>query len=158
MFSHPSNDSEHPNLDQVDKSIVEMLHKDGRLTYYSLAKKMDLSTPTVARRISSLCKRNVIEIVAVPNPSFFGNLSGVFLLLSVNHDEQENICQNLIKSENVHLLIKLSNGFDLLVGVHCDTPEILFQHISQHISNLKGIDRIDILVRAQIRKRTYIRT
>ncbi len=74
--------------------------------------------------------------------------------MNVDRNEQDAICRKLILSDNVHLLAKLANGFDLLVGVHCDTPEVLFQYISENIATIQGIHRMETLVRAQILKRT----
>ncbi len=142
-----------PVIDDVDKTIIEELHKNGRLGYNVLVERLGLSATTISRRIASLCQRNIIKIMAVPNPLFFGYLSTGYLLLHVEYGRLNSICQQVVKSEHVHLVIKLLNGYDLLVGVHCKTPEILYHFIRDEVSRIQGINQIETLIRAEVRKR-----
>ena len=142
-----------PVLDDADCAIIEELHKNGRLGYNVLVEKLGLSVTTISRRIASLCRRDIMKIIAVPRPSFFGFLSTAYIFLHADYDKIDGICREVAKSENVHLVIKLLNGYDLLLGVHCTTPEILYHFIRDELARIEGINQIETLVRAEVRKR-----
>lgn len=140
-------------VDSVDMAIIEALHKNGRRHYSSLVEKLGLSTTTISRRVASLCRRNVIKIIAIPNSSFFGYHASAYLFLHVDYGKIESVCQQLSAYKNIHLVVKLLNGYDLLVGLHFETSEMLYNFIREKVSRIEGISHIETLIRAEIRKR-----
>lgn len=53
--------------DDIDMKIIEAMEKDARQSCASLAKRLDISAPTVRRRINRLLDSNIIRIQAFPN-------------------------------------------------------------------------------------------
>ncbi len=48
-------------IDDVDKKMIKIFHKDGRKSYRSIAKQLDISIGTVHNRIEKLLKSGIIK-------------------------------------------------------------------------------------------------
>ena len=53
------------NLDEVSKTIIELLQHDGRKSYASIAQEVGLSEAAVRQRVQRLLDADVMQIVAV---------------------------------------------------------------------------------------------
>ena len=50
------------NLDALDNEIVRLLTKDGRMSIGELANKLDVTAPTVRKRIKDLEKKGIFKV------------------------------------------------------------------------------------------------
>src|SRR4051794_23458943 len=53
------------DIDNVDFEIVDLMQRNGRASYRSIAEALGVEEGQVKRRVNNLLKRNVIDIVAV---------------------------------------------------------------------------------------------
>ena len=61
------------NLDNIDLKILNMLARDGRLSYRSIGRVIGLTTKSVKSRVDKMLSSGVIDrFLAVINPSIFG--------------------------------------------------------------------------------------
>ncbi|REE68708.1 DNA-binding Lrp family transcriptional regulator [Paenibacillus taihuensis] len=67
-------------IDDIDRQIIRLLNKDGRMSYTDLAKEVGLSRVAVQARVATLMESGVIErFSAVVNPEKLGiNVSAFF--------------------------------------------------------------------------------
>lgn len=142
-------------MDEVDFKLIEELAKDGRASCVSLSNRLGINKSTVSRRISSLIKRNIISVRAIPNPSALGYLLDAFIFIKAEPTAVEDICDRLVKYDEVYLIITLINGYDVLVGANFPSPEILDTFITREIAQAKGILDIETYIRAQVKKMDY---
>ncbi len=61
MYFKEENMSENYQLDNLDRKILEMLQKDGRLPYTDIAKKLIVSAGTIHQRINKLTEAGIIK-------------------------------------------------------------------------------------------------
>ena len=59
-------------LDATDKAIIAELQVEGRLAYAKLAPRVGLSEAATRQRVNKLLKEEVMEIVAVTDPTRLG--------------------------------------------------------------------------------------
>jgi Lrp/AsnC family leucine-responsive transcriptional regulator len=79
MSSHDA----HPKLDAIDRRIVEILQRDGRLSNVDLAAEIHLSPPQTLRRVKSLEESGVLRgYRALVRPETLG--LGVTAFVSLN--------------------------------------------------------------------------
>jgi DNA-binding Lrp family transcriptional regulator len=62
----------HPELDEVDRTLVEALVRDGRTPLQDVAALLDCSDATARRRIDQLTARGTVRIRAVVEPALVG--------------------------------------------------------------------------------------
>ena len=59
-------------VDDVDRAIIVALQADGRAPYTRLATAVGLSEAAVRQRVQRLIEQNVMQVVAVTNPTMHG--------------------------------------------------------------------------------------
>lgn len=65
-------DGSEPAIDQVDRTLVDLLRADGRATYAELAAHVGLSAAATRARVRNLLDWGVIRIVTLVNPTKLG--------------------------------------------------------------------------------------
>lgn len=141
-------------LDEIDKRIIMELQVDGRSSYQSIARKLELSVPTVFRRVQRLLNDGVISITAIPNPFKVGHPNVAGICIDADLTKVDTICDNLAIFPEVHMVATLYGRFDILCWVHTSSSEELNAFIRK-ISKIDGIKDIETMIFSQITKRTY---
>ena len=60
-------------VDDIDRAIIVALQADGRAPYTRLATAVGLSEAAVRQRVQRLVEQNVMQVVAVTNPTLHGH-------------------------------------------------------------------------------------
>lgn len=139
IFQNNSTAIQPGDLDEIDYELIKELIRNGRPSYSELSKKLGVSISTVSRRISALIEGDVIEIVAIPNPSRIGYFANAFVVLKVENSKTEDICKQLSLFPEVHLILKLLNHYDILFGVNLIDIETLYDFFKKKIAEIDGI-------------------
>lgn len=154
QYSFSGAEGEPVKIDEIDQTLIEMLTKDGRLTYRQLAQKLEISPATCLRRVSRLLEEKVIEIRGVPYMSKIESVSNAFMFLQVDPQKLETVCDVIGGCEEAFLCMTMINGYSLVIGLHAENTENLFG-IKKKILSLEGVIEGEIIVRAEIKKRYY---
>jgi DNA-binding Lrp family transcriptional regulator len=155
LFKYDSFISVPPRLDKFDLMIIEELRKNGRLSYAYLAEKLNLSLTTVSRRVAHLKNEEIIKITAIRNPSKWGYLANAYSVLHADLSKVDAICNELSAYPEVHLIMTLMSGFEILIGIHLSHPEVMYKFIVDKIALIDGVYNIETFVCAETRKRSY---
>lgn len=143
------------DIKPIDRQLIEALVKDGRVHVNELARKLDSNVSTISRRISSLLKKDIIKICAVPNPAKLGYSSNATMVLDVEADRVNEICRVLYDVPQLHTIMTLIKGNGIVVGIHAQDNERLYQLMKNKILCIKGVKRTETFIRAEIKKRYY---
>lgn len=143
-------------LDEINQRLIEELEKNGRSGYADLAKKLGISSATVSRRVSFLTRENIIKIMAMPNPSKLGLPANAFMTLHTDRSKVDDICTELSSYPQVHTIMTLIDSFNIIVGVHFPTPEMLYDFILEKIACIDGVLDTETLIRAELKKTNYV--
>jgi Lrp/AsnC family transcriptional regulator for asnA, asnC and gidA len=149
FFSNP------PSLDEIDHKIIEELGKNGRLSFADLAHKLNISLTTVSRRVANLKKEQIIRIAAVRNPSKWGYLANSYFCLHTDKNKVEGICAALSVHPEIHLVMTLMSGFEILAGIHISNLEAMYKFIVEKVARIDGVSNIETFVCAETLKRSY---
>jgi Lrp/AsnC family transcriptional regulator, regulator for asnA, asnC and gidA len=119
------------NLDNLDIEIVQFLHKDGRMPFTEIAKKVGMSEATIRSRVQRLTNSGAIKIQAYLNPNKLGfrSISLVQLKL-VDLDRAKAIASELVDHDSVSYVALVAGSYDLFVEVTYDTNEGLFDFLA----------------------------
>jgi DNA-binding Lrp family transcriptional regulator len=146
-------------IDNIDQKIIERLAANGRYTAKYLASDIGISLPTCLRRINYLLKNNLITIKSLPNPTKFGYVADVFILMQVKPEHVESICSILSSFSDVHsLYVLFSSSHNILFGMHKKTPEELFNSVKLAMNKVSLISKIIDMrtyIRSEVNKRYY---
>ncbi len=153
--SDKSDDSKPLGIDDIDYKLMDELGENGSMKFEYLAKKLNVSTATVSRRISSLLDKKIIKIVAVPNPSKLGSHITSFIHLRIEKDKLKDVCKELSKYPEVHTIMTSISHFDIFIRVGFPTSELMHEFISERIAYIDGVLNTNTYIRAEIKKILY---
>ena len=135
------------DLDDIDRKILDNLEKDARVSYTTLAKKMDISDVAVKKRIDKLAEQGVIERFTISiDRKKLGLPLHAFILLKFIPSEAVQLNEELKKLRNVTRVLPTIGQFDVVVELTCKDIEELKAITDEGIGNMKGVVDIRTLV------------
>lgn len=134
------------NLDATDRTILDLLQEDGRITNTELADRVGLSPSACLRRVRSLEDRRVIDrYVALVNPHVINKATSVFIEISLSSQEErllESFETEVAKHPSVMSCHLMAGNSDYLVRVACGDVSDYENLHRTHFSRLPGVARI----------------
>jgi len=140
-------------LDDTAKAIIEMLQRDGRQSYSSMAQAVGLSEAAVRQRVQRLVDAHVIEIVAVTDPLQVGFARQAMVGVRVEGDPTTYMDDLEALPEVVYIVIT-AGSFDLLVEVVCEDDEHLLELIGR-IRRLPGVTSTESFLYLRLHRQRY---
>jgi len=133
-------------LDALDRRILAVLQRDGRITNQQLAEQVHLSASACSRRVARLEENGVIAgYAALLDPAIAGRGTTVFVQVSLLRQSQEDMAafeQAAAECEDVMECYLMSGEADYLVKVAVrDLADFERVH-ARSLSRMPGVARI----------------
>lgn len=126
-------------LDTLDEHIIRELQKDGRVSYRTVAEKLNISDGTVRFRVNRLMEMGLLKISALINPFFFKNsilaLIGMELESRTHHETMKKISE----MDGVISVCNTAGEFDLFVEVFLKSRDELNRFLFEELPQITGI-------------------
>ncbi len=142
------------NLDEVSKTIIELLQHDGRKSYASIALEVGLSEAAVRQRVQRLLDADVMQIVAVTDPLQVGFQRQAMIGLRVSGD-MTSVADALTAMDEVSYVVTTAGSFDVLAEVVCEDDDHLLELLSTRIRTLPGVSATETFVYLKLNKQLY---
>lgn len=143
-----------PRLDDISKSIIEVLQVDGRASYAAIAKEVGLSEAAVRQRVQRLLDAGIMQIVAVTDPIQVGFRRQAMIGLRV-HGDLIGVGDALSEMAEVDYVVTTAGSFDILAEVVCEDDEQLLELLSTRIRQLPGVQTTETFVYLKLNKQHY---
>ncbi|MBC7309088.1 MAG: Lrp/AsnC family transcriptional regulator [Actinomycetales bacterium] len=143
-----------PRLDEISKSIIEVLQVDGRASYAAIAKEVGLSEAAVRQRVQRLLDAGIMQIVAVTDPIQVGFRRQAMIGLRVQGDLSV-VGDALSEMPEVDYVVTTAGSFDILAEVVCEDDEQLLELLSTRIRQLPGVLSTETFVYLKLNKQHY---
>jgi Lrp/AsnC family transcriptional regulator for asnA, asnC and gidA len=143
-----------PILDEVNKRIIELLQRDGRMSYASMAKIVGLSEAAVRQRVQRLLDTGVMQIVAVTDPLTLGFARQVMVGLKVEGDTRP-VAKALSEIPEIDYVVMCAGTYDLLVEMVCTDDDHLLTLLNDRIRAIPGVTGTETFVYLKLAKQTY---
>lgn len=113
-------------IDDIDKKILHLLNKDGRMSYREISRKLGVSVGTVHNRVEKLMKNGVIKkFVPVIDHSRLGYKLTAIIGVRVKGGVLRNWEERTAYHKNVLAIYDVTGEFDaILIGKFRDTSEL----------------------------------
>ncbi len=124
------------NIDEIDREIINLLHKDGRMKLIDISKaiaiKLDhnISNVSVKKRITKLLKNNVFKIQAnlnLMNLEKKGYINSILLLETANYNISKELIEKFSECPRITFSNTVNSQYNLIFGV-----------LSENISSLNA--------------------
>lgn len=116
-----------PQLDDLDRRILECLQRDSSMTNQQLALTVHASAPTCLRRVKRLIKEGIIQKqVAIISPELVGRALTAIIEITLDHQTSEALEAFeaiVVQAPEVQQCYRVSTGPDfILVALVTDMP------------------------------------
>jgi Lrp/AsnC family transcriptional regulator for asnA, asnC and gidA len=150
-----ANGSRIKKLNSVDRQMVSLLQKDGRMPIVTIAKELGISETTARSRLKRLLADDVIKVVAVSNPIRLGFEIIGNIKLSIDLKKKDDILNSLknIGALNYVALTTGGNDIDIefIAGSLAEFKTLVFERISQ----IDGVHSAETSLIVEIIKDTW---
>jgi Lrp/AsnC family transcriptional regulator for asnA, asnC and gidA len=143
-----------PLLDDVNKRIIELLQRDGRMSYASMAKVVGLSEAAVRQRVQRLLDHNVMQIVAVTDPLMLGFARQVMVGITVEGDTRP-VAKALSEIPAVDYVVLCAGRYDILAELVCTDDDHLLVLLNEQIRSISGVTGTETFLYLKLAKQTY---
>lgn len=135
-------------MDEIDKSILKELKKNGRVSASEISKKVYLSVPAVAERIKKMEQANIIEKYTIKiNKKKIGYNLLAFILVNINTTENiENFRMKIIQESYVLECHHIAGPNDYLLKVLVRDTEELENFLSRVLKNINGVETSNTII------------
>ena len=142
-------------LDKIDRRMVALLQKDGRMPIVTLAKELSISETTARTRLKRLINEEIIKVVAVSNPIKLGFEIIGNIKLDINLKQKDAVIAELKQIDALNYLALTTGGNDLdlefIAGSLDEFKSLIFERISQ----IDGINSVETSLIVEIIKDTW---
>lgn len=136
-----------PNIEGLNRQIVEMLQDDGRASFSSIAKKLGVSEATVRSRVSRMREANLIHFITVVNPLALGYSAWAMLGIKVAHGvSADEVARYFRDCPEVVYAMRVAARFDLLAEIVCETPDDLRDFLDTHCYGSPKIASVEPMI------------
>lgn len=124
-------------LDQIDRSIVELLQRDGRMAFTAIAADIGLTEGAVRRRVQRLTETGAMQVVAVTDPVALGDRRVALIGLRISA-ATDAVATWIGERPEVEYLVATAGRFDLMFEVIIDDE----QHLMRLLSTIRQHDDV----------------
>lgn len=140
-------------LDATAKRIIELLQEDGRISYAAIAKAVGLSEAAARARVQKLLDSEVMQVVAVTDPTQVGFTRQAMIGVRTEGDPLQ-VGDRLAQVPEVDYVVTTAGSFDLLVEVVCeDDPHLL--DVIRQVREIEGVVSTETFVYLKLNKQHY---
>ena len=143
------------DIDNLDREIIAILQKDGRIPYLEIARQLGTPESTVRRRAERLVKEGVIRIAAVANPFKVGLPIVVLIGVDVELQSLKEVADHLAAIPEVRYVGYSTGAHDLIIEALFPSNETLYLFLTEKLAQVKGIHKTETSIQLHIAKRSY---
>lgn len=140
--------------DAVGKRIIELLQRDGRRPFVSIAAEVGLSEGAVRQRVQRLIDTGVMQIVAVTDPLVVGFTRQAMIGIKTQGDVTP-VAEELCTIPQIDYVVTTAGSFDLLVEVVCEGDAELLDVLMTQIRTIPGVMHTETFVYLKLNKQHY---
>jgi len=144
----------HPSLDDVSKTIIELLQEDGRRSYSDIGRVVGLSEAAVRQRVQRLTESGIMQIVAVTDPMQLGFHRQAMIGIRTSGDARV-VAEAIAKVDAIDYVVITVGAFDVLAEVVCEDDEGLLALINDVIRPIEGVLSTETFIYAKLQKQLY---
>ena len=133
-------------IDPIDKSILALLQKDGKITFKEIASQLNLTTTPVYERIKRLEREGYIKSYkAILDRKKIGLNLLVFCNISLKEHQASYLAQfekDIKEFNEVISCYHIAGMYDYLIKISVQDMDVYQHFIANKLANIKNIARV----------------
>jgi Lrp/AsnC family transcriptional regulator, regulator for asnA, asnC and gidA len=127
-------------LDRLDKEIIDLLTKDGRMSCAEIARAIGtVSERSVRYRLDKLLEENVIRITATPVPQALGFSVVADVFIEVESGQVLEIARRIAAYENVSYVACSTGESDISIQIITQNNRELYEFVTEVVGKIPGV-------------------
>lgn len=127
-------------LDQLDKEIIELLTKDGRMSCAEIARAIGtVSERSVRYRLEKLLAENIIRVTAIPVPQVLGYNIVADVFIEVESGQVLEIARKIASYENVAYVACSTGESDISIQIFAQNNRELYEFVTDVVGKIPGV-------------------
>jgi Lrp/AsnC family transcriptional regulator for asnA, asnC and gidA len=127
-------------LDQLDKEIIELLTKDGRMSCAEIARAIGtVSERSVRYRLEKLLAENIIRVTASPVPQALGYTIVADVSIEVESGQILEIARKIASYENVAYVACSTGEADISIQIIAQNNRELYEFVTDVVGKIPGV-------------------
>jgi Lrp/AsnC family transcriptional regulator for asnA, asnC and gidA len=107
-------------LDALDYEIIHLLTEDGRMSTGEMAKKLDITAPTIRSRVKILEENGFFKVSGVVDPSRHQDMITALVAMNIQSEGQmDKIVNKISQLPNVAWAGVVAGRYDIIAEVVC---------------------------------------
>ena len=139
---------EKTNLDTLDNKIIRLLTEDGRIAIGEMAKKLNVTAPTVRKRIKVLEKNGIFKVSGLIDPSRHQEMITALVAMSVQSGGKlDQILDKIAHLPNVAWAGVVTGRYDIIAEVICvEGKDELYRFTTETILKIGNVIRSETFI------------
>jgi Lrp/AsnC family transcriptional regulator for asnA, asnC and gidA len=135
-------------LDELDNAIIHLLTEDGRMPIGEMAKKLDVTAPTIRSRIKNLEAKRLFSVSGLVDPNRHPEMITALVAMSIqSKGEMDQIMENISRLPNVAWAGVVAGRYDIIAEVVCvGGKDELYQFTTQTILKIGNVVRSETFI------------
>jgi Lrp/AsnC family transcriptional regulator for asnA, asnC and gidA len=135
-------------LDALDNEIIRLLTEDGRMSIGELAKKLNVTAPTIRSRIKNLEEKDLFKVSGLFDPSRHKDMITALVAMSVRSEGKlDYILDKIALLPNVAWAGVVTGRYDIIAEVICvEGKEELYRFTTETILKMGNIVRSETFI------------
>jgi Lrp/AsnC family transcriptional regulator for asnA, asnC and gidA len=142
-------------LDRVEKLMISMLQKNGRVGTQALARALSVSDVTARRKLRRLLNDGIVQIVAAVDPFQIGFQSPVIIGLKIDRSRIDEIAMQLCEHPSIRFVAAATGKVDLIIEVVAASNHELAEFLLGYLAKIEGVLDTDTSLVLRIYKQTW---
>ena len=141
-------------LDPLDNEIIRLLTQDGRLSMGELAKKLNVTAPTIRSRVKNLESKGLFKVSGLVDPSRHQDMMTALVAMSIQSKGQmDQIVDKICRLPNVAWAGVVAGRYDIIAEVVCvGGKDELYQFTTETILKIGNVVRSETFIIMKSRK------
>ena len=137
-----------PVLDALDNEIIRLLTEDGRMSIGELAKKLNVTAPTIRSRIKILEEKGLFKVSGLVDPSRHKNMMTAIVAMSImSKGQMDQIMDKISRLPNVAWAGVVAGRYDIVAEVVCvGGKDELYQFTTDTILKIGNVVRSETFI------------
>jgi DNA-binding Lrp family transcriptional regulator/predicted transcriptional regulator len=130
-------------LDSLDRQIIALLQRDGRVSNVEIARELGIAEGTVRKRLERLIDSSIIHVGAVVNPGVLSAATPVFVGVEVELPRVEEVAAVLSAMPEVLRVAIVAGEYDIMLEAVLPSTDRLLPFLRDRVASIPGVKRTE---------------
>ena len=140
-------------IDDLDNKIIHLLTENGRMPIGEMAKRLNVTAPTIRSRIKNLEKNGIFKVSGLIDPRQHGEMITALVAMSVRSEgKMDQILDKITQLPNVAWAGVVTGRYDIMAEVVCvEGKDELYRFTTDTILKIGNVTRSETFIVMQSR-------